>query len=653
VLVAGRHRRAGAVIGALVGLSALWLRWPAATGATALLAAVAVVPMWVSAYRVERRRTRRRLRYVLAGFAALVVVAGAASLVLAARHATPVLDAVGDAESAAESVRDGQVAAASGDLRAAAGRLTAASEEAAGWWMQPARVVPLLGPNVEAFHRSTGAAAALTGAAAALAGQVDYEALQRPDGGIDLTRVEAFREPAREAAAAMATASTQLSDADSPWLVPQFADRLDRFEAEVDRAGDQARVALLALEDLPALLGGNGARRYVLLLGNPAESRDLGGNIGNWAELVADGGRLRVVRVGSPYELFRPGGPTATIADPSAYPPALLELGPERFPQNWGASPDLSTVARLVAELYPQAAGGAPVDGVLYADPAAFAGLLRIVGPVGVPGTDRVLGADDAERFLLQEQFALPAGDEAVTAVVRETLRRLTEERLPGPRALADALGAPAAGGHLRFHSLTDRTRVVPALGLDRSLARPAGGDLLAVVSRNANPSKIDAFLSRTVDLDVSWDPRSGRTSTTVEVTLTNSSPDSEVAAEVLRPAPGAPPGSNRTQLAVITPSRLERAWVDGRTAATGTQPEARGLRRHSLVVDLDPGETRTVRFRLAGEVAAGDVYRLAWFGQPLATADRVEMVLRRPGTTPESVRLPGRGDAVVTSRGR
>ena len=37
---------------------------------------------------------------------------------------------------------------------------------------------------------------------------------------------------------------------------------------------------------------------------------------------------------------------------------------PTRFPQNWGASPDLATVGRLAAELYPQAAGGAPIDGV-------------------------------------------------------------------------------------------------------------------------------------------------------------------------------------------------------------------------------------------------------------------------------------------------
>jgi hypothetical protein len=78
-----RDRVAGGLAGMLIAWTALNLSWPASpTGASALLAAVALVPLWFSGYRVSRRGAqehphrspgrcgghgdRRRLRAVLA-----------------------------------------------------------------------------------------------------------------------------------------------------------------------------------------------------------------------------------------------------------------------------------------------------------------------------------------------------------------------------------------------------------------------------------------------------------------------------------------------------------------------------------------------------------------------------------------------------------
>ena len=219
---------------------------------------------------------------------------------------------------------------------------------------------------------------------------------------------------------------------------------LDDLVDELGGARQTARTAELAVERVPDLLGADGERRYLMLLGNPAESRDLGGHIGNWAELTARDGRLDLVRVGSPYEIASPSTSPPLYMTPGAYPQSLVEMRPQYFPQNWGATTDFPTVARLAAELYPQARPGAPLAGVIYADPAAFAALLNFTGPEPVPGTDIVLTPDNAEEFLTTGQFETfeleSEGNSVVSDLIDAVVRKFGTTQLPRPNDLADTL---------------------------------------------------------------------------------------------------------------------------------------------------------------------------------------------------------------------
>ena len=311
-------------------------------------------------------------------------------------------------------------------------------------------------------------------------------------------------------------------------------------------------------------------------------------------------------------------------------------MNPTRFPQNWSATPDLPTVARLAAELYPQTDGGGPVDGVIYADPHALAASLQVTGPVRVPGTDRSLDAAGAVEFLERGQYAEFAtesqGDQVVTDLVRAALDALLEGRLPAPSTVATAFGPAVDGGHLRFVSLHDGDLpLLERLHLDGAVEVPPGGDALAVISRNANPSKIDAYLERRIDDRVTWDPDSGEVRAQVVVTLTNTAPSTGLPDVVAGPPPGAPPGTNRTELAVLSPFRLTGAAIDGAPAAAGTRDDVAGLRRHSLSLDLAPGQTRTVTFDLEGTVEGPD-YRFRWIGQPLSNPDEARLVITSTG---------------------
>ncbi len=632
-----RSRIVGAAAGALIGLAALHLGWPTSTFATALLAAVAVGVIWVSGYRTSSRRVRRRVRFTAFGFIAFVAIGLGTAVVFAVTQRSNVQQAIDEAITAADGIGGASTAASTTGFASAKVRLDTVVNAADAPWMLFAQAVPALGTNMRSIRESSAAGAEMAGAAEALSAHVNYDRLQLPGGGIDLGVLSSFREPVAAAEGALTRAETALADASSPFVVGPLASRMGELHQRVARASSDATTARLGVETVPKLLGADGPRRYLLLLGNPAEARDLGGHLGNWAEITATGGRIDVVRVGAPYELFGPNDRNRPLLpDPTSYPRSLIEMNPTRFPQNWGTTPDMATVARLAAELYPQSAGGAPIDGVIYADPEAFAAALTVTGPVSVPGTDRSIDASSAAEFLERGQYSMFAtesqGDTAVTDLVDHALRSLLHDHLPSPSTVGTAFGPAVRDGHLRFFSLhDDELGLLERLHLDGAVTIPDGADALGVITRNANPSKIDAYLERKIDDHVTWNPDSGEVRTKVVVTLTNTAPATGLAKLVGLPPAGATPGTNRTELAVLSPLQATDVSIDGVPAAIGTRSDLSGLKRHTLQLDLAPGQTRSVTFDLAGRVEGGD-YRLRWIGQPLANPDSATLFVRSSG---------------------
>lgn len=632
-----RHRVSGALAGALIGLTALHLGWPRTTFATAVLAAAATLPVWISGYRTSSRSVRRRVRITAAVFVGVAVVGFAAATVFAVTQASNVQAAIDESLGAADRIGASSTAASTAGFSAAHGRLTRVVAAADAPWMVPARALPVLGVNLSSVRDSAAAGATLARAAADLSARVDYDRIHREGGGIDLVALRSFQGPLEDAEDALATSDATLRAADSPFLLPPIADRMASLGKRVTRAHHDATTARMGAQVAPELLGGTTPRRYLLLLGNPAEARDLGGHLGNWAEIVAADGHFQVVRVGAPYDMFGPMSETRPfLPDAATFPRSLTEMNPTMFPQNWGASPDLPTVARLAAELFPQVPVGGPLDGVIYADTKAFAAALAITGPVTVPGTGLSLDGSTGAEFLERGQFGAfereSTGDTAVTGLVRDALHKLLEGRLPSPDAIASNFGPVSDTGHLRFFSLhPDELPFLRRLGLDGAVRPTPGADLLAVINRNANPSKIDSYLKRATTDHVTFDPATGSVRADVEVTLTNTAPASGLPKLVGLPPHGAPIGTNRTELAVLSPLRATGATLDGEPAAIGTRTDIHDLNRHGMLVDLAPGQTRTVVFHLEGKVDGPD-YRLRWIGQPLVNADDAKLSIRSTG---------------------
>ena len=639
-----RNRAYGACIGAFVGMACLRLSVDWFLGAEALVGAVAAVPILWSGYRVSARTTRRVVRWTLGGACAV----GAAAVVMAGLQALNYTSEVNDAVNATtrgvRAVRGGETSEAAELFVAASDGFAAVADDADSWYWFPTKLIPVLSQNLATVPAVARAGETLTDTAASTAGKIDYRLLRREGGGVDMARLEEYSEPVLDVAQQLAEVADDVDDLRTPWLLGPIEDRLDEFDAKVSDLRREADLAALVVRYGPPVFGGSGLRHYLVLLGNPAEARDLGGHIGNLVELSVDNGVISLDDVTVPRDLSQ-SFLDEKLADSGLAPPSMLDMRPATFPQNWGTAVDFPTDARVAARLY-AAKAGHPIDGVLYADPFSLAQLLSITGPVEVPELKRKITSQNAVEFLTIDQYRdFPTQDQAndaLTGFVRTLFDRLTTTTLPAPATLGERFGPLVKEGRFRFMSLHEEDAALTGpLGLAVPFDPVEGSDMLAVITRNANPSKIDAFLHRSTDAQISWDPDSGAVRTVVTVTLRNDAPASGLPRYVIGNEQGQPDGTNVTDLAVVTPFEATRATVDGVDALLRPLRDD-GVWRHTVRVVVPPGATRTVRFELEGDLEAGDSYRLRYSGQPLVNQGPVSLEVT--ATDPRARMIDGRG---------
>jgi hypothetical protein len=649
-----RRRDVSAAVGAAAALTALHLDVDHPVGASAALAAVALACITVSGVRTMRRGHRRR---VYTG----VVVAGVLAAAAALLFVLTMLSIRGEAERAVDLARDGLDAAREGDTETAVrhfeeaeAAFAHAESSAGGFFAQPARLVPVLSQNAAAIRQLADAGRDLASAGATTASRADLESVQLRGGAIDLERLAAMEEPLAEASAALTRFDATLDDLRSPWLVAPIGDAVEELREQTADALPDAQVALDAVRVAPSFLGGEGPRTYFVAFVTPAELRGSGGILGNFAQLDVVDGRIQLTRTGRSETLNNASDPF--LRQVTGMPEFLQRYAgwsPTQFWQNVTMSPDFPTTAKVIEQLYFQS-GGVPVDGVISVDPTALASLLRLTGPVDVPGLPAPLTSRNAEQILLRDQYI--EFPERATRVdfledaSRLTFEALTSRDLPGPQAIADALSPAVDGDHLRAHSVhPDEQALFEDLDLDGSMP-PAEVDYLDVVTQNGSANKIDIFLHRTVDYEVRVDPGTGQATASLDITLENQAPASGLPDYVIGNDVDLqlPPGHSRIWLSVYTPLGLEGATADGAELELAPGAEL-GRQVYSQFVTVPPGATMAVHLDLAGPLDLSEGYRLDLGHQPLVNADEVSVdVTTAPGFEIEPVAgVERRGDGV------
>jgi len=227
-----------------------------------------------------------------------------------------------------------------------------------------------------------------------------------------------------------------------------------------------------------------------------------------------------------------------------------------------------------------------------------------------------------------------------LNAVVQGVFDAFTERSLPGAGEVFDALGPAVDGGHLRF-SVADAEAeaLFDDVGLSGRWSTRHGADYLSIRSYDLRSNKLDAYLERAVEASVAHDDSTGEVYTDVTVELTNTAPTSDLPDYVVGDDYGDDePGTIRNGLSLFTPGELEEVSIDGSEVEVERTTEFGG-NVFTVVVQIPPGATQTVRYRVRGHQGVG-TYRLDVLPQALATPDDLIVRVAPLGAPHEAVQL-------------
>ncbi len=374
-------------------------------------------------------RFGRRAVLVVAAVALVLLAAGA---VLAVFRYLPAVDDAralrADLETMVDRVREtgmeidrGTIDALDADLRSARERLDRLeSLLASDPLVALGRVLPPTAPSVVGADLVVTAAGDLLGAVGeglAIGRRfVEVREAQATDpaGGSLLARLVELMATSRDRAVSAATSvasARRALDAVPDGAVGQVISVRDVMMERIDAYGPLLDSYADASERMPAILGWEGPRRYLVLTQDPAEIRPTGGFIGTYGIVTIDRGRIVERSFGGIEPLDYPWD------YPRIEPPQALAdylLGPEQPWQfadsNW--SPDYPTSASDALRLYTNQTGDDRFDGVLAITTYTIDELLEVTGPVTVPDYDVTIAPGETTiRILQQTRRSAPGED--------------------------------------------------------------------------------------------------------------------------------------------------------------------------------------------------------------------------------------------------
>ena len=211
---------------------------------------------------------------VVAVVPAIFVANDAADLMLLGRDA---------ASHALAAARQGDTITAQGEFNTAALVFTRARDKLSSPFVLASLGVPFVASNVRAARALADIGTDLANAGESLTTAVHPEALEVVGGRLPLDEVARITPDLERGAAALTAALHRLNGVrHDPYLAPPVRDAVNKVHEQLAQAEGEARRAAAAAKLAPAIFGGDGPRRYLLVVQNNAESRATGGFIGSY-----------------------------------------------------------------------------------------------------------------------------------------------------------------------------------------------------------------------------------------------------------------------------------------------------------------------------------------------------------------------------------
>lgn len=452
-----------------------------------------------------------------------------------------------------------------------------------------AEKLPWVGPQLGALGALSEAADQIASdALPALAPVItDPGAFAPQNGRFPLDEIAALAGVAGPAADSAEKARRALLQVDTDALLEPVRGPFEQAREQIDAAAGAVRALDMTAELLPSMLGGQGARDYLLVFQNNAELRSLGGMPGSFARLHADDGAIALTGqyTASDFTVTEPAGEVPTEI-------ATLYRETNRAISATTQIPDFSVAAELLLDYWTATQEGeGALDGVISLDPVALSYLLEATGPVTVANGETITSAN-AVDILLNDVY-LRFSPEEQNAYFASTAAAVFSAVAAGqydPRALIASLARASSERRLLIYS-TDASEQKVLQKTSLAGALPPDGDF-GVYLNDGTGSKMDYYLHA--------DAEAVTTGSTSTLTLTLRSDAPEDAAE-LPPSItgggnyGVDPGVTRTVVYFYLPRGADlqdldvgkfngwiRALHDGREVLTTS-------------IDLKPGESATI----------------------------------------------------------
>ncbi|MBB5642374.1 DUF4012 domain-containing protein [Cryobacterium roopkundense] len=445
-----------------------------------------------------------------------------------------------------------------------------------------------------------------------VAGSVTPASLAPVDGAVNVEPLVQAQPAVAAATSALLATEQRLAGIEGAGLLPPVRDALGQVQGMAARAADSLSAVNSAVQLLPAMVGADGPRNYLVLFQNPAELRSTGGLSGALAVVHAESGRLELAQQAGATELPIFDSPVLPL------PPETLALYRDRTGRYVGdvnLTPNFALSAELAREMWNRRFG-VQVDGVLAIDPVALSYLLAATGPVTLPSGD-VLTADNAVQLLLTgvyERYSVPLQQDAFFAAAAASVFEVVSAgRFSTGGMLAALQRAGAEHRVLLWSAHPEEQAVLSTTSLGGGLpVSDAHTTRFGVYLNDATGAKMDTFLRVQVGAAKRVCREDGRPTYAVEVTLTNTAP-ADAAATLPESITGdgsfgVPRGNVKTLVTVYGAPGLQNLGVARDGAVVGYHPTTDSAYPagatypvSSLDVELAPGQSTALSFGWLG----------------------------------------------------
>jgi hypothetical protein len=385
--------------------------------------------------------------------------------------------------------------------------------------------VPVLGRNLRAARDVSSVVANLTAAAKPLEPilpQLDPRVSAARNGRLDTAALSTVADTLPAVSAAVSSGAVRVGQLDPNQLRPDVAAGVTTLNGALAAARGPLADAVPVLQTVPAMLGADGKKSWLVLLQQDAESRGTGGLVGAYAVVTTERGKIKLVRAESRGSLDR--GPAIPV---KAMPADLRQLYGRDLTEwaGFNASPHFPYTGELVAAGWNARGDSKPLNYVAAVDQYVVAAMLSATGPVQVRGI--TVDSQNAVNFLSKDVYARWTDPHQVDAVTTELVQAVFAKFTVGEFSLPTLIKAmqqPVKQRRLLLWSAQeDQQNQLEQLSVSGRIPSGQGPFAMAVVN-NGGGNKLDAYLKVHTDYQPGVCTNNTRVGQ-IAVTLTNTAP--------------------------------------------------------------------------------------------------------------------------------